>query len=418
MRRPWMTLCVLVLAAGAARADDAFFFKKGDRIVFLGDSITEQYQYSSYIELYLTTRFPDWDLTFINAGIGGDTATGGASRFKAHVLDEQPTCVTIDFGMNDGGYGGFDAAGNARYVKGTTAMLEAAKKAGVRVALISPNAVDRRKGKNFPVYLETQKEFYEPLKGLAQKYEASFVDQYAVTRAVLEKAEQTDPKAQKVNPFPDGVHTSPSGGLLMAHTILTGLHAPAKVSDVSISIGKPMAKTERCTVENLQAGRDGVSFDRADEALPVPVHKEWLALLPYVNELKDLNYYGLTVDGLADGKYALSIDGKTVGAFTSKELADGVNLGSLTVGPVYDQAQKVTSAIGAKNDIVHKRFREVVMSNVNFPAWARDLGQQFAVRRSEESKNRMDDINGRQMEIYKLAKPAKHTFKLEPAKGE
>jgi lysophospholipase L1-like esterase len=428
MRRSWMTLCVLTLAATTTRADDAFFFKKGDRIVFLGDSITEQYQYSSYIELYLTTRFPDWDLTFINAGIGGDTATGGANRFKAHVLDEKPTCVTIDFGMNDGGYGAFDKARNAGYVKGTTAMLEAAKKAGVRVALISPNAVDRRKGKNFPVYLETQKQFYEPLKGLAQKYEVSFVDQYAVTRAVLEKAEETDPKAEKVNPFPDGVHTAPSGGLLMAHTILTGLHAPAKVSDVSIildkpkaatdGIGKPMAKTERCTVENLQAGRDGVSFDRIDEALPVPVHKDWLALLPYVNELKDLNYYGLTVDGLAEGKYALSIDGKEVGTFTSKDLADGVNLGNLTVGPIYDQAQKVNSAIGAKNDIVHRRFRGVVMSNVNFPDWARDLGQQFAARRSEELKKRMDEISGRQMEIYKLAKPAKHTFKLEPAKGE
>jgi lysophospholipase L1-like esterase len=418
MRRLWIALCLLALTGTSARADDGFFFKKGDRIVFLGDSITEQYQYSTYIELYLTTRFPGWDLTFINAGIGGDTATGGTNRFKAHVLDEKPTCVTIDFGMNDGGYGGFDAARNAGYVKGTTSMLEAAKKAGVRVALISPNAVDRRKGKNFPVYLETQKQFYEPLKGLAQKYEDSFVDQYAVTRAVLEKAEQTDPKAEKVNPFPDGVHTSPSGGLLMAHAILTGLHAPAKVSDVSISIGKPEPKTEHCTVENLQAGRDGVSFDRTDEAIPMPVHKDWLALLPSVNELKDLNYYGLTVDGLADGKYALSIDGKGVATFTSKELAGGVNLGNVTVGPIYDQGQKVSSAIGDKNDVVHKRFRGVVMSNVTFPEWARDLGQQFAVRRSEELKKRMDDINMRQAEIYKLTKPAKHTFKLESAKGE
>ena len=64
----------LVLSAGlltAAEPNNDFFFKRGDRIVFLGDSITEQYQYSSYIELYLTTRFPNWNLTFINAGIGG-----------------------------------------------------------------------------------------------------------------------------------------------------------------------------------------------------------------------------------------------------------------------------------------------------------------------------------------------------------
>src|SRR5205807_8596694 len=92
----------------AADPPAEFFFKPGDRIVFLGDSITEQYQYSTDIELYLTTRFPEWNLTFINAGISGDTANGGANRFKSHVLDEKPTAVTINFGMNDGGYGAFN----------------------------------------------------------------------------------------------------------------------------------------------------------------------------------------------------------------------------------------------------------------------------------------------------------------------
>src|SRR5262249_18768617 len=92
-----MATLVLLALAGRAKAEEKpFLFKSGDRIVFLGDSITEQYQYSTIIELYLTTRFPKWDLAFINAGIGGDTATGGASRFAAHVLAEKPTAVTID----------------------------------------------------------------------------------------------------------------------------------------------------------------------------------------------------------------------------------------------------------------------------------------------------------------------------------
>jgi len=33
----------------------------------------------------------------MNAGIGGDTATGGANRFQKQVLDEKPTIVTINF---------------------------------------------------------------------------------------------------------------------------------------------------------------------------------------------------------------------------------------------------------------------------------------------------------------------------------
>src|SRR2546421_6508264 len=114
MKRLSILLSLLCLAAyfasptSAAESEENFFFRPGDRIVFLGDSITEQYQYSTDIELYLTTRFPTGNFTFLNAGIGGDTANGGAGRFKNHVLAEKPTAVTINFGMNDGGYGAFN----------------------------------------------------------------------------------------------------------------------------------------------------------------------------------------------------------------------------------------------------------------------------------------------------------------------
>src|SRR5437762_4555605 len=307
LARPLAAL-VLFLAAGVLRgeAPKSFFFKEGDRIVFLGDSITEQYQYSTEMELYLTTRFPKWNLTFINAGIGGHTANGGAGRFQAHVLAEKPTAVTIDFGMNDGGYGAFDANRNKVYVEKTQAMLEMAKKAGVRVALISPNAVDWRNRPQFKTYLETQKKFYAPLRELAEKYSVPFVDQYAVTRATLEKIENEDKiRGHAVSPFPDGVHTSWSGGLLMAHTILVGLNAPSLVSEVSVDAASGKATTKGCTVDKLAATGRSVSFDRTDDVLPMPVQKECVAILPYVNQLKDLNWYGLKVAGLATAKYTL-----------------------------------------------------------------------------------------------------------------
>src|SRR5262245_46525946 len=238
MRRLLTAACLLLAVAARTHAAEPFFLQKNDRVLFLGDSITEQYQYSTYIELYLTARFPDWNLTFLNAGIGGDTANGGAGRFKTHILDEKPNCITINFGMNDAGYGKFDAGRQATYVKSTEAMLDAARAAGMRVALLSPNAVDRRVQDRFALYLETQKEFYAPLKDIAEKRGAFFVDQYAVTRAALERMAKDDPRAEKVKPFGDGFHTSPPGGLLMAHAILTGLKAPPKVSDVSITVGK------------------------------------------------------------------------------------------------------------------------------------------------------------------------------------
>ncbi len=403
----WAVALALVVSVGATAAEpNDFFFKKGDRIVFLGDSITEQYQYSTDIELYLTTRFPDWNLTFLNAGIGGDTAHGGAHRFANHVLAEKPTAVTIDFGMNDGGYGEFKKDRYDDYVKNTEAMLQAAKEAGVRTALISPNAVEVRTAPNLKTYLETQKEFYAPLKEIAEKYKVPFVDQYAVTREVLEKmAADNSP----VKAFPGGgVHTGPAGGLLMAHTILVGLHAPAVVSDLDIdAAAKKVAKETNCKADKIEGGAEGVSFERTDKALPMPVGKDWRGILPYVEHLKDLNYYGLKVAGLKEGKYELSIDGKEVATYTAAELAKGVNLGNLGSGPIFEQGREVYKAINEKNGLLHHRFREVVMKGAP--------GGDEA-KKEEELKKQMAEIDAKQAAIYKLDQPKTHQFELKAAK--
>ena len=404
------TLLFVLVSAPLTAADDAkdFFFRKGDRIVFLGDSITEQYQYSTDIELYLTTRFPDGDMTFINAGIGGDTATGGANRFVPHVLAEKPTALTIDFGMNDGRYGGYNAQWAKQYIDKTEDMLKAAKQAGVRVALISPNAVEVRIRPNLKTYLETQQKFYAPLKELAEKYKVPFVDQYAVTRKVLEKIATDE---AKVHPFPDGVHTNGPGGLLMAHTILVGLKAPAVVSDVVIDAAAKKAKPTDCTIEDLNVSTEGISFQRKDKALPMPLQPDWRPILPYVNDLKDLNYYGLKVTGLNGGKFALSIDGKKAGEYTAEELGKGVNLGNLDSGPLFEQGQAVVKMINAKNNLVHNRFRGVVMYNA--PDWLADVVKE---RKPAELQKRMEKIQSMQEAIYKKARPATHRFELKAMK--
>ncbi len=404
--------CLVVMAGlnTTAFAED-FFFKPNDRIVFLGDSITEQYQYSTDMELYLTTRFPEWNLTFINAGIGGDTATGGANRFANHVLAEKPTCVTINFGMNDAGYGNFDPNRHKPYVENTTKMLAAAKAAGVRVALLSPNAVDRRVQERFKLYVETQQQFYTPLKDLAAANGAAFVDQYAITRKALEKMEAD--KADKVIPFGDGFHTSPNGGMLMAHAILTGLNAPALVSHATVDFTAGTVTGENCTVSGFAKASpeaNGFVFQRTDKALPIPVQPDWMSLLPYMNQLSDLNVYGLKVTGLAAGNYAVGIDGVEVTSFTADELAKGVNLGNFAKGPVYEQAQRVFNLINQKNGIVHQRFRGVVMFGA--PDWLADVA---AERKPMELKKRMDAINAKQAEIYAAVKPIQRQFTVKKA---
>src|ERR1051325_242098 len=122
--RPLAALAALVLAAALAPAagPDQFFFKDGDVVVMIGDSITEQYLYSSYVEMWTTTRFPAWKLTFRNTGIGGDTSGGGNGRFKRDVMRYNPTAMTVDFGMNDGGYQAFNEGRFKAYYNGFHGM--------------------------------------------------------------------------------------------------------------------------------------------------------------------------------------------------------------------------------------------------------------------------------------------------------
>src|SRR6266576_7173517 len=105
-------LCLVAFVALHARAE-TFDLKDGDRVVFYGDSITDQRLYTTFTETYVVTRFPKLDVSFVHSGWGGDRVTGGGggdidTRLKRDVFAYKPTVMTIMLGMNDGSYVSFD----------------------------------------------------------------------------------------------------------------------------------------------------------------------------------------------------------------------------------------------------------------------------------------------------------------------
>src|SRR5437764_1784601 len=99
--------------AGRALADGPFYLRDGDRVVFYGDSITDQRLYTTFTETYVVTRFPKTHVSFTHSGWGGDRVGGGgggpiAVRLERDVLAYHPTVMTIMLGMNDGSYRAFD----------------------------------------------------------------------------------------------------------------------------------------------------------------------------------------------------------------------------------------------------------------------------------------------------------------------
>ena len=90
-------------------------FKKNDRVVFLGNSITEAGYSHSYIWLYYMTRFPNMPITVIGAGVGGDRAEEMYKRLDGDVFDKKPTVLVTTFGMNDSGYMEYNQPGSEEF---------------------------------------------------------------------------------------------------------------------------------------------------------------------------------------------------------------------------------------------------------------------------------------------------------------
>ncbi len=148
----------------------SFFLKKGDIVVVMGDSITEQRLYSNYLEIWAQTRFPTYQLIFRNVGIGGDRAVGGNGRFKRDVLPYHPTVLTVDFGMNDASYTSFKEQNFTPYMKGLQGIADQARAAGIRVAWITPQPTERREpGNQLAGYNETLKKFSEGVAAIATR---------------------------------------------------------------------------------------------------------------------------------------------------------------------------------------------------------------------------------------------------------
>ena len=145
-----LAVLALTLMGFAAQAKDApFFLHDGDRVVFYGDSITEQQMYGRDIEAYVATRFPKMRVSFLNSGWGGDHVTGGGggpieTRLKRDVLPYKPTVVTIFLGMNDGGYTTDNPQNYQTYTTGLTHIVDelTQQMPGVRLTLLTPSFFD------------------------------------------------------------------------------------------------------------------------------------------------------------------------------------------------------------------------------------------------------------------------------------
>ncbi|MFC1461708.1 GDSL-type esterase/lipase family protein, partial [Verrucomicrobiota bacterium] len=85
--------------------------KKGEKILFIGNSITDCGRrdvaaplgsgYVKFVSDMLIMREPEKRVTIINKGIGGDVVPGLLARWKDDVLRHRPDWLSIKIGIND-----------------------------------------------------------------------------------------------------------------------------------------------------------------------------------------------------------------------------------------------------------------------------------------------------------------------------
>lgn len=352
----FIPLAVILLAS--AHAED-FALRGGDTLAFLGDSITAARGYTKIVELYTILRFPGRDVHFVNAGKGGDTASGALARLDHDVFAAGATVVTVVFGVNDIGWGmKADAGHRQRYLDGVRGIVEACQQRGVRAIVCSPAITNEAPDTAENGFLQQMTD--EGL-ALASSLGAGTIDLQRgmrdIQRRVLAASKNvSDPGKQVKLHVADGVHLNDLGHLALAYAMLKGLGAPADVSSLVLD-AKTGAVIEAtgCRAADVQAEPQELRFTRHDEGLPLNLGAFSVFNYRFVPVPDGLNRYRLAVKNLPAGKYEIRADDRPLGTVTARQLEAGLNISSMTAsgwepgGPWDAQAVAVKALTDARD---------------------------------------------------------------------
>ena len=322
-------------------------FEEGERVVFVGNSITHGGHYHSFIWLYYMTRFPDKPITIMNAGIGGESAWDMKDRLDYDVFNRKPTYVTLTFGMNDTGYD--------IYMKDDAKELS-----------------EQRIAKSLESYREIEERLLAKNK---IKNGWGFVDFNQPMREISRKEQEADSTFTFCRI--DRIHPDNDGQMVMAYLFLKaqGL-AGDEVSSVSIDAYHSSVITHKnCKISKLKKSGADLTFDYLAYALPYPLdsisrsgwgnkrsQRDAMQLVPFMEEF---NQERFQVTNLEKGMYRLTIDNQFIDNLSSEKLANGVNLADYPNTPQYQQAAKIMY-LNEERFEVEKRFREYLWTEYSF----------------------------------------------------
>ena len=207
------SLLVTTMLATSAFAEIAV--KSGEKIGFLGDSITQAGwgNPKGYVHLVIDGLAANGvKAEAVPAGISGHKSNDMLKRVENDVLSKKPQWMTLSCGVNDVWHGAKGVA-LEDYKKNITSILDKAAAANVKVVVTTATVIHEDPKSPENVKLAAYNDF---LRSLATERKAPLAD----LNAMFQERIKTEAKPGKNTVTSDGVHMNAEGDKIMARGIL------------------------------------------------------------------------------------------------------------------------------------------------------------------------------------------------------
>ena len=210
-----MTCFMFTTGNAAEHAPGKISVKNGQKIAFLGDSITAAGRgKGGYCQLVLMALMDQGIATIpVFAGVSGHKSNQMLARLEKDVLRHKPDWMTLSCGVNDVWHGarGVDLES---YKKNITEIVTRAQAAGVKVMLLTSTMIKEDQPNPLNQKLVGYNEF---LRALAKEKKCLLADLNADMQAALKTFPADAPKGKQLTS--DGVHMNKAGNIMMARGV-------------------------------------------------------------------------------------------------------------------------------------------------------------------------------------------------------
>lgn len=263
--------CAVLMASVFAQGQ---IVKSGEKIAFLGDSITQQGAGGpgGYVRLVISGLEANGvKAEAIPAGISGHKSNQMLERLERDVLNKKPNWMTLSCGVNDVWHGARGVPLD-QYKQNITRIVERCQAAGIKVMILTATMITEDQKTENNQKLIPYNDF---LRALADEKKCALADLNADMQAAIAQARKTQPRPANGNYLTgDGVHMGPAGNQMMALGVLKGfglaepqlvkarehwldipgtceVGAKAKLSHRQYQQLKALAAQKKCSVESL-----------------------------------------------------------------------------------------------------------------------------------------------------------------------